>query len=153
MPLCRAWENPPEERSCKSDGNVDNLTTRSLLLLHLTAPDQILRTMLSSSKPSVSLSRVPSVKELCEHLGFQYASLKDTNAFMDVTRAWRKSYTTSSGHPATALLQWNDSSTQLDLEEMAEAFLDQEDNGDRFWSPNRSWHHGSNVQYPEDKAK
>ncbi|KAF4626424.1 hypothetical protein G7Y89_g11735 [Cudoniella acicularis] len=110
--------------------------------------------MTSSSKPSVSLSKVPSVKELCELLGFQYASLKDTNTFMELTRAWRKSYQTSSGRPATDLLSWNQSSDQLDLEEMAQKFIDDRGNGDRFWSPNRSWNHGdSDLHFPEDRAR
>lgn len=106
-----------------------------------------------SSKPEISLSKVPSVKELCEDLGFQHASLKDTNNFMEGTRAWRKSFKTSSGRPAATLLQWNDMSIQQDLEEMAERFLDHENNGHRFWSPHRSWIQDSNIKFPEDKAQ
>ncbi|KAE9376558.1 hypothetical protein N431DRAFT_332235 [Stipitochalara longipes BDJ] len=110
--------------------------------------------MASSLKPSVSLSKIPSVRALCESLGFQHASLKDTNTFMEAARAWRKSYHTSSGRPATDLLHWNRSSDQLDLEEMAQNFLDKRGgNGERFWSPDRSWNHDSALQLPEDRAE
>jgi hypothetical protein len=109
--------------------------------------------MSPSSKPSVPLSKVPSVKELCEQLGFQYASLKDTNRFMEVTRAWRKSYQTTSGRLAADLRSWNEPSDQLDLEEMAQKFIDDRGNGERFWSPSRSWNHDSDLQFPEDRAR
>jgi len=110
--------------------------------------------MTSSSKPSMPLSKVPSVKELCELLGFQQASLKDTNTFMEAARAWRKSYHTSSGRPATDLLHWNQPSDQLDLEEMAQDFLDKRGgNGERFWSPDRSWNRDSDFQLPKDRAQ
>jgi hypothetical protein len=104
-------------------------------------------------KPAVALSKVPSVKELCERLGFQRASLKDTNAFMDATHTWRKSYRTSGGTPGTELLLWNQLPVQSDLTIMAERFLEDRKNGDRFWSPARDWNHDSDVQYPEDRAK
>jgi hypothetical protein len=110
--------------------------------------------MTSSSKPSLPLSKVPSVRELCELLGFQQASLKDTNTFMEAARAWRKSYHTSSGRPATKILHWNQQSDQLDLEEMAQDFLDKRGgNGERFWSPDRSWNRDSDLQLPEDRAQ
>lgn len=109
------------------------------------------------SKPAVALSKVPSIKELCELLGLQHASLKDTNTFMDSTRAWRKTYQPSSGRLATSLLHWNQASDQYDLKEMAEAFIDNKVgdkvNGEIFWSPSRSWSHGSELQFPEDRAR
>ena len=109
--------------------------------------------MSPNSKPSISLSKVPSVKELCELLGFQHASLKDTNAFMEATHFWRKSYKTRSGHAASQLILWNESSVQLDLEEMAQKFIEDKGNGDRFWSPDRSWNHDFDLQMPDDKAR
>ena len=109
--------------------------------------------MQSSTKPSVPLSKVPSIKELCELLGFQHASLKDTNTFMEVTRAWRRSYTTGSGRPATELRLWNQSLDQQDLDEMAQKFVDVNGNGDRFWSPSRNWNHDSALQFPENRDR
>lgn len=106
-----------------------------------------------SKKPAVTLSKVPSVKEICERLGFQHASLKDTNAFTDATHAWRKSYKTSNGTAGTELLLWNELSVQLDLTIMAERFLEDKGNGERFWSPTRSWNHDSDVKYPEDRPR
>jgi hypothetical protein len=112
----------------------------------------------TSTKPTVALSKVPSVKELCERLGFQHASLKETNSFIDASHAWRKSYKTSDGTAGTALLRWNEASVQLDLKTMAERFLEDKGNEDkqnaeRFWSPARSWNHDSDVQYPKDRAR
>ena len=113
----------------------------------------------TSKKPAVALSKVPSVKELCEKLGFQHASLKETNTFIDASHSWRKSYRTSDGTSGTQLLQWNQPSVQLDLTTMAERFLENngnvenERNGDRFWSQTRSWNHDSDIQYPEDREK
>ena len=105
-------------------------------------------------KPTVALSKVPSVKELCERLGFQHASLKETNAFLDATHTWRKAYRIGGGGtPGTELLLWNQLSVQSDLTIMAELFLVDRDNGDRFWSPTRSWNHDDDVQYPEDRAR
>lgn len=105
-------------------------------------------------KPStIPLSKVPSIKQLCEVLGFQHATLKDTNAFMENTRAWRKSYKLTSGRDASRLLRWNDAQEQLDLEELAQKFIDYEGNGERFWGENRSWNHISTLQYPENRAK
>ena len=109
--------------------------------------------IMSPSKPSIPLSKVPSVKQLCELLGFQHASLKDTNTFMEETRTWRKSHKANSGRDASKLLRWNDAEDQLDLEEMAEKFIDHKGNGERFWSKMRSWNHDSNLQFPEDRAK
>jgi hypothetical protein len=113
----------------------------------------------TSKKPAVALSKVPSVKVLCEDLGFQHALLKDINKFIDAAHAWRKSYRTSDGTPGTQLLQWNQPAVQLDLKTMAERFLENnanaenERNGDRFWSPTRSWNHDSPIQYPDKRAE
>ena len=106
-----------------------------------------------SRKPAVPVSKVPSVRELCELLGFQRASLKDTNIFMDTAHNWRKSYTTSNGQPATQLLLWNQSSVQIELQAMAEKFLEDEGNGERFWSSSRTWSQDSDLQFPEDRAR
>lgn len=105
-------------------------------------------------RPSIALSKVPSVKELCELLGFQHASLKDTIKFTDATHAWRKSHRTSDGNLASELLLWNQPSVQMHLTEMAGKFLD-DGNGDRFWSPNRSWssHQEDELEYPQDRQK
>ncbi|TVY43388.1 hypothetical protein LSUB1_G003338 [Lachnellula subtilissima] len=50
------------------------------------------------------------------------------------------------------LLSWNQSSDQVDLEEMAQNYID-DGNGDRFWSPSRRWNHDSEIQFPKDRAR
>jgi hypothetical protein len=109
--------------------------------------------MPAPSKPSVPLSRIPSVYELTELLGFHHAPAKETNTFVESARSWRKACQSSSIQDASELLNWNQVSNQLHLEEMAVDFLDKAGNGERFWSPGRSWNHDSEVQYPEDRAR
>lgn len=104
------------------------------------------------SKPSIPLSKVPGINELCELLGFQHASVKETNLFMEAIRAWRKGYKTISGRSATMLLDWNVPTDQLELGETAHLFL-RSGNGDKFWSPNRAWMREFDLQYPEDQAQ
>jgi hypothetical protein len=106
-----------------------------------------------SKKPSITLSKIPSVKELFERLGFQHASVKDENSFHDATHAWRKAFKTSSGRLGPELILWNSPDVQIDLTEMAERFLKDGNNAERFWSPIRSWNHDSDLQYPEDRAR
>lgn len=108
--------------------------------------------MPSPSKRSVPSSKVPSVNELCELLGFQNAPAKETNSFIEALRVWRKSYITSSGRPATDLLDWNCTEDQLDLEETAQGFLNKDVNGDTFWSPSRTWIDAPDLEFPEDRA-
>lgn len=125
------------------------LETRDIHI-HQSAPST---TLAMSSNPPISVSKIPSLKELSDQLGFQSASLKDTSNFMEGTRAWRKSFKTSSGRLGTTLLQWKDLSTQQDLEEMAQRFVDHKNNSDRFWSSQRDWFQDSNIEFPEDRAQ
>lgn len=111
------------------------------------------RSTKKSQKPSVPLSKVPSVKELCEQLGFQRASIKDTDTFMDATRAWRRSYKTSKNLPGGDLLRWNDPAVQSELKEMAATFLETGDNSERFWGFSRNWYHPSDIQFPEESER
>lgn len=109
--------------------------------------------------PSVPLSKVPSVKQLSELLGFQRASVKDEKLFMDSTIQWRKLFTMSDGRPATELLDWNSPSVQSDLRTVAETFIlqkeknEKNENGIRFWSPSRAWAQESDLMYPNDKER
>lgn len=107
--------------------------------------------------PSISLSKVPSVNELQELLGLQRASLKDTKIFSEATLAWRKSYLTSDGQPASQLLLWKSPSVQTDLRLAAEKFLEDQNNGQNngynFWSPTRTWAQDSDLKYPDDRDK
>jgi len=102
---------------------------------------------------TIPITKVPSIKELCERLGFQHASLKDTSTFVEASHAWRKSYITSSGVAGTELLLWKDPDVQFNLREMSEKFLEVSNNGEAFWSANRSWNHDSDLTYPENKSK
>lgn len=105
-----------------------------------------------SQKPAVSLSKVPSIKEICESLGFQSASIKDTDKFLDTIRAFRKSYQFTPGVTTTDLLRWNDAAIQGELKNMAELFLKDGDNGDVYWGSKRHWY-SLGLQYPDDSDK
>jgi len=104
-------------------------------------------------KPSIPLTKVPSVKELFEGLGFQHASVKEETLFREACHSWRKSFMARSGRAGPELLSWNEGSIQMDLREMAERFLEDGDNAERFWSATRNWNHDSDLQYPEDKTR
>jgi len=106
-----------------------------------------------AQKPAVALSKVPSVKELCEQLGFQRASIKEMDVFLEATRTWRKTYKTSDDSPGSDLLRWNDPIVQLELRWMAEDFVRDNGNGDRFWGPSRNWYDDSDVQFPEETGR
>ena len=51
----------------------------------------------SCKKPAMRLSDVPTLKKLCDKLGFQRASSQTVDGFMNVVHVFRKNYKTSSG--------------------------------------------------------
>jgi hypothetical protein len=104
------------------------------------------------TKPAVALSKVPSVKELCDRLGFERASPRETSVFTDTTHAFRKSYRTSDGGDGANLTDWNSLFVQQELSEMAINFLEQSGNGERFWSNSRRWKDDGDLTYPEDRT-
>jgi hypothetical protein len=109
--------------------------------------------MASAPRPTVSLSKVPSVKTLCEDLGIQHASLKDSTVFMDAIHAFRKSCTTSNGSLVATLVDWNLPSEQKELRKAAVKFLDDNGNGLRFWNPTRPWAQPSDLHYPQHRDR
>jgi hypothetical protein len=106
-----------------------------------------------STGPTVSLSKVPSVKQLSELLGIQHASLKDSTVFMDAIHAFRKSCTTIDGSLVSTLVDWNLPSVQKELRTAAVKFLDDHGNGERFWKPTRSWAQPSDLHYPQHRDR
>ena len=100
-------------------------------------------------KPSIPLSKIPGVKEICEFLGFQSASIKDTEKFMEATRAFRKTYQPSAGSSNINFLLWKDPLVQYEYRNMAEMFLADGDNSDKYWGSKRYWY-SDGVQYPDD---
>jgi len=130
----------------------------AVLSLSLNSPYLIRRClpMASAPRPTVSLSKlskVPSVKRLCEELGIQHASLKDSTVFMDTIHAFRKSCTTSNGSLVATLVDWNLPSVQKELRRAAVKFLDDNGNGERFWNPTRPWAQPSDLHYPQHKDR
>jgi hypothetical protein len=106
-----------------------------------------------SKKPLMALGKIPSVELIKELLGLNVAPVKVKNAFRDITLEWRKTNTTSNSRPATDLLEWHSYAVQRDLHTLAENFLADKDNAERFWSPSRPWKYDSKLQYPDDKAR
>jgi hypothetical protein len=104
-------------------------------------------------KPSVALSKVPPIKKLHQLLGFQRASLNDMQSFIDATHAWQNSYKTSNTLSASELLRWNEPAIQLELKAMAEKFLHDGANAERFWDADRSWFYEADLKFPEDTEK
>jgi hypothetical protein len=104
-----------------------------------------------STGPTLSLSKVPSIKQLSELLGIQHASLKESTVFMDAIHAFRKSCITIDGSPVTTLVDWNSPTVQRELRTAAIKFLDDDGNGVRFWRPSRSWAQPSDLHYPKHR--
>jgi hypothetical protein len=102
-------------------------------------------------KPVVALSQVPSVKELCNRLGFERATPAETTVFTDTTHAFRKSYKRPNGSAGSSLTDWNSISVQQELTAMAMAFLADGGNGERFWSDSRRWKDDGDLTYPDDR--
>jgi hypothetical protein len=102
-------------------------------------------------KQAISLSQVPSVKELCDKLGFQQSSSRDTSAFTDTTHAFRKVYKTADGISGAELTDWKSTTTQRELMTMAHKFLDDNGNGEKFWSETKGRNEISELRYPKDK--
>ncbi|KAG4427029.1 hypothetical protein IFR05_017488, partial [Cadophora sp. M221] len=87
------------------------------------------------------------IKEIFKSLGFQSASIKDTDEFQNTTRAFRKTYQLRLN---ADLLLWNNASTQCEFKCMAEIFLRNRGHGDKYWGSKRSWDSAAGLQYPDD---
>lgn len=107
----------------------------------------------TSKKPLMALGKIPSIDLLKELLGLNAAPVKVKNAFRDITVEWRKTNTTSDNRPATELVDWHSPAVQKDLYTLAEKFLADNDNAERYWSASRPWKYDSNIQYPDDKER
>ncbi|KAH8810882.1 hypothetical protein F5884DRAFT_749288 [Xylogone sp. PMI_703] len=106
----------------------------------------------SNKKSTVPIGQVPLVRVLCELLGFQRASVRDTQSFLETMHAWRKSSVTSDGEKIGNMLNWRDPRVQTELAAMSTRFLES-DNAQRFWSPDRSWWQEGDLRFPEDKVR
>jgi hypothetical protein len=104
-------------------------------------------------KPLIALGKIPSVDLIREFLGLNTAPVSVKNAFRDITVEWRKTNTTSNSRPATDLLDWHSPAVQKDLHTLAENFLAEKGNAERFWSASRPWKYDSKLQYPDDKER
>jgi hypothetical protein len=102
-----------------------------------------------SKKPILALSKVPSVEELCNLLGFKNATPMESSVFTATVHAFRKSYATSDGRSGVDLVDWYNRQEELGV--MAVAFV--ETHGYRFWSNSRRWMGEDDVTYPKDKNK
>jgi hypothetical protein len=98
-------------------------------------------------------TKIPSVNQLYEDLGMGTAPLKTRSAFHKAALEWRKSYKTSNGRIATELLDWQDSTSQQDFRMLAEEFLENKRNGERFWSVDRAWKFNSDLHFPESRER
>lgn len=105
-----------------------------------------------NKKPSIASSKIPSVGELCEVLGFRHASLKEIDMFLETTRSFRKLYKSSTDMPADDLLRWNEPAVQTELRSISEKFVAHAANGERFWGVDRAWS-STEVRFPEDAER
>jgi len=106
-----------------------------------------------SKKPATSVTKIPSIKMLCDGLGFQHADSKCTATFMSALHSWRKTFKSSSGFDGPELLSWNDPGVQRDLMEMSEGFVRDSNNGERYWGPSRQWKQATDLEFPIEKSE
>lgn len=141
--LCKSWKMdllyfiPP-------------LYSETRLMASLTFVDM---TTESPTKPLMALGKIPSVDIIKEHLGLNAAPVKVKNEFRDMTVEWRKKSIMSNSRPATDLVDWHSPAVQKDLYTLAETFLADKENAERFWSASRPWKYDSELQYPDDKKR
>jgi hypothetical protein len=95
---------------------------------------------------------LPSIGELHELLGFQYASRRDKNSFREATHAWLNSFK-ANRDLSEQLLRWKEPAVQQELKALAENFLSDGTNSELFWGAGRSWHCETDIRYPEDTQK
>ncbi|KFY46828.1 hypothetical protein V495_02230 [Pseudogymnoascus sp. VKM F-4514 (FW-929)] len=103
----------------------------------------------ANKKPTVLLSKVPSLRDICDALGFRNS--KEQNAFTDFTHKWRKTYRTSDNRSGTDLIQWKLPKTQDDLTRMANTFLHGVGTGEKFWPQLET--PGDRLCFPDDEEK
>ncbi|KFZ03635.1 hypothetical protein V502_10782 [Pseudogymnoascus sp. VKM F-4520 (FW-2644)] len=103
----------------------------------------------ANGKPTVLLSKVPSLRDICDALGFRNS--KEQSAFTDFTHKWRKTYRTSDNRSGTDLIQWKLPKTQDDLTRMANTFLHGVGTGERFWPQLEN--PGDRLCFPDDEEK
>jgi hypothetical protein len=103
-------------------------------------------------KPSITLSKVPSVKELCDRLGFENASSKVITHFTDSTHNWRKHFKTPGGVKGATLIDWSKPQVQEDLYNMAMKYLDS-GYGQKYWTGPKDWNPEPDFRYPEDRHR
>ncbi|KFY77954.1 hypothetical protein V499_02788 [Pseudogymnoascus sp. VKM F-103] len=103
----------------------------------------------ANRKPTVLLSKVPSLRDICDALGFRNS--KEQNAFTDFSHKWRKTYRTSDNRSGTDLIQWKLQSTQDDLTRMANTFLHGVGTGEKFWPHLEN--PGDRLCFPDDEEK
>jgi hypothetical protein len=106
-----------------------------------------------STKSLMALGKIPSTDIIKEKLGLNAAPIVVKNEFRDITLAWRKASMASNNTLATCLMDWHSPVVQKDLHNLAENFLADNDNAERFWSPTRLWKYDSHLQYPDDKER
>ena len=82
---------------------------------------------------SVAQKDILKVKELCDILGFRAASSRPHNLLTDSTHVWRRQYLTKDGIRGKDLREWKSLRVRTALYDMAAAFLEEGDYGERFW--------------------
>jgi hypothetical protein len=99
-----------------------------------------------SGEKKLLLSKVPSIKELCDNLGILDTNGKSANPFLDTIHYWRRTYKTLNNKEGSKLTLWNDKGTQEDLRRMAQKFV--ESHHEKFWPQG-----ARGLQYPDDNEK
>ncbi|KAF2813326.1 uncharacterized protein BDZ99DRAFT_253876 [Mytilinidion resinicola] len=130
----------PQTRFCLPVSSHRVLTILIYTYLHHT---------MSLTKTISPASSVPNITELRRQL--QYGNNHPT--FSDDIKMFRKNYRTPSGLVGMDLYDWSSPQHQAALEEMTNAYLEQEGRGNLYWPDDRTSANLNILQYSRDHSK
>ena len=103
-----------------------------------------------SPSPKVLVTEIPKIKALRSELDYGDPSIPRALAFINDINAFRRKFKTALGVDGDALHNWKDQATHLGLDEMVDAYLEREGNGQLFWPDDQSSKNYNKYQYSKD---
>jgi hypothetical protein len=105
--------------------------------------------MFPFSRPPITQNQIPTVKKICEDLGFGDPLDKPESYLKESTQSWRKQYKTREGTLGRSLIEWRQPRTQIDLKSMTIDYLEKGGYGVKHWPANTL----GILEYPKDRHR
>ena len=109
--------------------------------------------MFQPSKPPIPQNQIPTVKKICQDLGFGFSYDRQEHHLKEASQAWRRQYVTHDAIPGKDLRKWKEAKTQKDLTTMAKDFLEKGGYGKKLWPAGWSSPSKRLPEYPRDKDR